>query len=177
MKKLHLGAGSVHIAGWTNVDLFSDVRSDIYSSVLSLPFERESFDLIYACHVLEHLNRHLILSALTHWRDLLKEGGLLRLSVPNFKAICAHYCKTEDLGSITGLLYGGQKFHLDSHNIVFDRKTLDESLNMVGFENDSVRWHWENTEHTQYDDYSQAYLPHMDKKNGRLMSLNIEVIK
>ena len=25
-----------------------------------------------------------------------------------------------------------------------------------------------------YDDYSQSYLPHMDKENGMLMSLNLE---
>jgi hypothetical protein len=27
------------------------------------------------------------------------------------------------------------------------------------------------------DDYSQSYLPHMDKENGTLMSLNLEAVK
>jgi len=36
---------------------------------------------------------------------------------------------------------------------------------------------WEKTEHAIYDDHSQAYLPHMDKKNGTLISLNMECIK
>jgi hypothetical protein len=39
------------------------------------------------------------------------------------------------------------------------------------------RWDWRNTEHSEVDDYSQAHLPHMDKENGRLMSLNLEAIK
>lgn len=33
---------------------------------------------------------------------------------------------------------------------------------------------WKNTEHSQFDDYSQSYIPHMDKINGTLMSLNVE---
>ena len=33
---------------------------------------------------------------------------------------------------------------------------------------------WRKTEHAQFDDHSQAYLPHMDKKNGELISLNVE---
>lgn len=177
MNNLHIGAGSVYIAGWTNVDLFSDIRSDIYASVLSLPFERESFDLIYACHVLEHLNRHLVLSALTHWKDLLKPGGVLRLSVPNFTCLCSHYMENKDLKAITGLLYGGQKFHLDNHNIAFDYDTMVNYLKTVGFTERPKIWDWKTTEHARYDDYSQAYLPHMDKENGKLMSLNIQVQK
>jgi hypothetical protein len=28
-----------------------------------------------------------------------------------------------------------------------------------------------------FDDYSQAYIPHMDKEGGRLISLNLEAEK
>ena len=27
------------------------------------------------------------------------------------------------------------------------------------------------------DDYSQSYYPHMDKEDGKLMSLNVEAVK
>jgi len=30
---------------------------------------------------------------------------------------------------------------------------------------------------TSIDDHSKAYFPHMDKENGKLLSLNIEAIK
>ena len=36
---------------------------------------------------------------------------------------------------------------------------------------------WRDTEHSELDDFSQSYLPHMDKDNGKLMSLNIEAVK
>ena len=38
------------------------------------------------------------------------------------------------------------------------------------------KYNWKNTEHAQFDDHSQAYLPDMDKENGTLISLNIECI-
>jgi hypothetical protein len=38
-------------------------------------------------------------------------------------------------------------------------------------------WDWRCTEHAHIDDYSQAYLPHLDKDNGLLMSLNLEAVK
>ena len=36
---------------------------------------------------------------------------------------------------------------------------------------------WRETEHSQFDDHSQAYVPHMDKENGVLISLNVECNK
>ena len=42
---------------------------------------------------------------------------------------------------------------------------------------DVKRYDWRDTEHAEFDDHSQAYLPHMDKENGTLISLNIEAVK
>jgi hypothetical protein len=38
-------------------------------------------------------------------------------------------------------------------------------------------WDWKKVEHGSVDDFSQAYLPHMDKESGELMSLNIQATK
>lgn len=35
---------------------------------------------------------------------------------------------------------------------------------------------WRDVEHRKHDDYSQSYIPYMDKENGQLMSLNVEFI-
>ena len=53
---------------------------------------------------------------------------------------------------------------------------MKEDLNLVGFK-DIKRYDWRLTEHSNVDDFSQAYLPHMEKSNGKLMSLNVEAIK
>lgn len=174
--RLHIGPGNTYLPDWINVDIFSNVRADIYSSALALPYERETFDLIYACHVLEHFSRYMVLSALTHWRDLLKPDGILRLAVPDFGSICLHYMRNRDLKSLMGVLYGSQGNMLDVHCVVFDSYTLTEMLESIGFK--GVReWDWRKTDHAEYDDYSQAYLPHMDKEKGMHMSLNLEAVK
>ena len=174
--KLHIGPGKAYLPGWVNVDIFSNVKADLYASALAIPYPQESFDLIYSGHVLEHINRNVTLSALTHWRSLLKPGGILRLAVPNFQAIVDHYNKHGQLKILLGLLYGGQKFMLDSHCVVFDPDYLRECLSTVGFK--TIRmWDWRDTEHAEYDDFAQAYLPHLQKDTGLLVSLNMEAIK
>ena len=39
------------------------------------------------------------------------------------------------------------------------------------------RYDWPDTVHNDFDDYSQACLPHMDNEAGRLISLNVEAVK
>lgn len=179
MKKLSIGCGKCYLPpseGWTNLDLFSSVQADVYADMSSLPFEKNYFDLIYASHVLEHCHRHMILATLSHWRDLLRPGGILRLAVPNFEAVCKYYEKTGDLKVLMGLLYGGQNHPKNTHNIIFDETTLARDLFRVGFHQPKL-WDWRTTEHSKYDDFSQCYLPHMDKDKGMLMSLNMEATK
>jgi hypothetical protein len=53
---------------------------------------------------------------------------------------------------------------------------VTRDLNSVGFV-DVRRYDWRDTEHAHVDDYSQAYVPHMDKENGILISLNVECRK
>lgn len=175
-KKLHIGTGRNYIPGFTNLDIFSSVRADVYADMAALPFDRGSFSMILAVHVLEHAHRHMVLSTLTHWRDLLCEGGILRLAVPDFRACVDWYRRTDDLNAITGLLWGGQNHPKNNHFIGFDDSTLTDALTRCGFS--VIRpWDWRTTEHAQYDDYSQAFLPHMDKENGTLVSLNLEAIR
>ena len=95
--KLQIGPGNVYIPGWVNIDLFSSIRADHYANALAIPYPEKTFDIVYASHVLEHMNRHTILAALTHWRFLLKDGGTLRLSVPDFKSICEFYSMSGDV--------------------------------------------------------------------------------
>lgn len=176
IRKLHIGAGKVHLPGFINVDLFDTHHQDLYCDLTRLPWDPESFELIYASHVLEHVHRRMVTATLHHWASMLKPGGVLRLAVPNFDAVCARYADTGDLKELLGLLYGGQNHPKNNHFVVFDHRTLKEHLELAGLK-EVRRWDWRNTEHAGFDDYSQAYLPGMQKITGRLMSLNLEATK
>jgi len=175
--KLHLGCGNKHIEGFINVDARELPEVDVVDDVESLEkFTRGSVDLIYASHVLEHTGRLEYMRVLKHWYDVLKPQGLLRIAVPDIEQVCNHYTKFKDLKVLRGLLWGGQNYPHNYHYMGWDFKCLKEDLELVGFKN-IVRYNWRDTEHAHIDDFSQCYLPHMDKENGMLMSLNLEATK
>lgn len=175
--KLHLGCGTRYIPGFVHIDLADYPHIDYRHNVSDLSmFEDNSIELIYGCHILEHFKRYDIENVLKEWYRILLPNGVLRLAVPDFEAIVEYYKETKDLKILYSHIYGGQKNSLDYHYCCFDFKLLSEMLTNIGFRK-IQRYDWGETEHCYIDDYSQAYLPHMDKINGMLMSLNIEAIK
>ena len=176
MIKLHLGCGTKHIDDYINIDVRYLPGVDEVNNIKFLRnYKPNSVDVIYACHVLEHFGRWEYKTVLTRWFELLKPGGILRLAVPNFSSICSYYIKTGDLSPIMGLLYGGQDYDENYHYVTFDYNSLNNDLTQIGFK-DIKEYNHKNTEHAHIDDFSKAYLPHLDE-NGILMSLNIEAVK
>lgn len=175
--KLHLGCGSKHIDRFINIDARQLEGVDMVDDIISLAsYENNSINLIYASHVLEHTGRHEYISVLKRWFDILEPNGILRLAVPDFEQIVAYYSKHKDIKKVTGLLWGGQTYPQNYHYMGWDFSSLKSDLEKVGFSL-IYRYDWRNTEHAHIDDFSQCYLPHMDKENGMLMSLNVEAIK
>jgi len=175
--KLHLGCGKKYLNGFINIDALEDVNPDIVDNVGTLNnFKSNSCDLIYACHVLEHFGRNEYKNVLKRWFDLLKENGVLRISVPDIESCINYYNKTQDLSKLLGFFWGGQNNKYNFHYMGWDFKSIENDLLSIGFKK-IYKYNWKNTEHSNIDDFSQAYLPHMDKENGMLMSLNIEAIK
>lgn len=179
-RKVHLGCGAKHLPGWFHVDALPLEHIDHVGRVEELGFIPDNaVQLIYACHVLEHFGRKTYKTALAEWYRVLEPGGVLRLAVPDFKAAAELYLSgtlPRGIEDVRGLLVGGQRDEYDFHGMIFDEQDLAEVLKGVGFAETRL-WDWRTTEHSHMDDYSQAYLPHMDKENGRLVSLNIEAVK
>jgi predicted SAM-dependent methyltransferase len=175
--KLHLGCGNKEIEGYINVDCRFLPSVDVVDNVRFLrSFKKNSVDVIYACHVLEHFSRWDYRQVLQRWHEILKPGGILRIAVPDFEKLVQHYLKTKNLRDISGLLYGGQDYPENNHFWCWDYSEMQKDLEETGFKN--IRpYDWRKTDHFYVDDFSQAYLPHMDKENGILVSLNIESVK
>ncbi len=82
------------------------------------------------------------------------------------------------LESFLGPLYGKMNMGSNTiyHKTTYDFKSLKNILIECGFK-DVDYYNWESTDHVKFDDHSQAYIPHMAKNNGTLISLNIECKK
>jgi predicted SAM-dependent methyltransferase len=177
MIKLHLGCGQKFLEGWLNIDKIPCKSAVVVDDVATLDTVQDgSADLIYACHVLEHFGRHEVESVLSCWNRKLKNGGRIRIAVPDFEAVCKRYLEKREIREVTGFICGGQRNEHDYHKMIFDFESLGLLLQKSGFEQ-IVRYDWRETDHAWLDDYSQSYLPHMQKETGMLMSLNVEATK
>lgn len=175
--KLHLGCGKRHIPNFVHIDAVDYPHVDHVASIDNLSFIQDSsVDLIYNCHVLEHFKRRDVERVLREWHRVLKPGGVLRISVPDFAKLCEVYLRYGKIDMVIGALFGRQDYLYNIHYNVFDFDSLSVLLQLSGF--NKVRYYdWRETEHAAIDDFSQAYIPHMDKENGTLISLNVECIK
>ena len=168
----NFGKSWIHIDGGDYDHLDS---SDIYLK----DYENGSGDLIYASHLIEYFDREEIIPLLKRWKNVLKPNGVLRLAVPDFDVCAKLYTDGKyPLDRFLGVLYGKMPMGDKTiyHKTTYDYSSLTALLNEIGMRK-VKKYNWEYTEHAQFDDHSQAYLPNMDKKNGTLISLNIECIK
>lgn len=163
---------------WIHID-GGDYPHLNYKDVTKLIFEDNSIDLIYCSHGIAYWDRDEIIPVLREWRRVLKPGGVLRLATPDFETMAKMYSLgAYSLVSFLGPIYGRMSMgnHQIYHKICYDSISLTDLLMNCGFK-DIKEYDWRKTEHSQFDDHSQAYLPHFDKENGVLLSLNMECKK
>jgi len=177
--KINLGCGWRNFGkDWVHIDGGDYSHLDSHD-IVTLPYRDNTVDLIYASHVLEYFDYDAAVILMYGWYRKLKPGGTIRIAVPNFAAMASLYMAGQyPLESFLGPLYG--KMYMDGkaiyHKTAYDYARLKSVLFKAGF-NYVRMYDWKDTEHSMYDDHSQAYLPHMDKENGTLISLNMEAIK
>ena len=180
MIKINMGCGHRHFGeDWVHIDGGNYEHLDYYD-IENLEFQDGTVDLIYASHLLEYMDRVEVRDVLAEWRRVLKPGGILRLAVPNFRVLAELYTNgTIGLERVLGPLYGRMQMRPDYtiyHRTTYDLESLKTLLTEAKFR-DIENYNWRDTEHADFDDHSQAYIPHMDKENGVLISLNVECKK
>lgn len=185
--KLHLGCGKRYIPGWVHIDIIPFDHIDFITQVHKLGMIADgSCDIVYASHVLEYYDvEEAETLVLPEWHRVLKLDGILRVAVPDFEIMAKMYVGGMKLNWLLGPLYGKMEdSHPNSklpkiyiyHKTVYDEERLAEVLLKAGFRNPK-RYNWRDTEHSHIDDFSQAYIPHLEKERGTLISLNMEARK
>jgi predicted SAM-dependent methyltransferase len=142
IRRLNWGCGDWVVPGWVNCDQKDGdgiVTSDIRAG---LPFERDAFDYAVSIHALPELAYPELLPALAELRRVLKEGGLLRLGLPNLaKAVEAYQrgqrdyflVPDEEMHSIGGKLITQLVWYGYSRTL-FVPEFIEELLQRVGFQ-------------------------------------------
>jgi len=177
MIKINLGCGKRNFGkDWVHIDGGNYDHLDS-SDIINFPYE--NIDLLYVSHVISYFDRDEIIPILNVWKKKLNTNGVLRIATPDFAVISKLYNnKLFNLDSFLGPLYGKMQMQdkFIYHKTVYDKESLYLLLSNIGFKN-IKEWNHKSVDHGIYDDHSQAYLPHMDKKNGKLISLNLECTK
>lgn len=180
MIKVNLGCGWRNFGDeWIHIDDGNYEHLDYRCDVRKTPLSNESVDLIYSSHVIAYFDRTEVLEFLNECKRILKKGSVLRLATPDFNEICKLYLSGKiQIENTLGPVFGKMKMGDSTiyHKTTYDFKSLSELLISNGFSKPKY-YDWKLTEHKNFDDHSQAYIPHMNKENGTLISLNVESFK
>lgn len=164
MIKINLGCGKRNFGkDWIHID-GGDYGHLDSRDIINFPYN--DIDLLYASHLISYFDRHEIIPILKTWKSKLSSNGVLRIAVPDFQAISKLYINNLfNLESFLGPLYGKMqmKDKFIYHKTVYDESSLTSLLSICEFKN-IKKWDHKSVEHGKYDDHSQAYLPHMEKK-------------
>jgi predicted SAM-dependent methyltransferase len=89
---LNLGCGYRFNSKWTNVDFISTGKDVIaYDLTKGIPFDENTFDLVYHSHLLEHFPKTTAETFMKECHRVLKPQGILRVVVPDFEQIVRIY--------------------------------------------------------------------------------------
>jgi predicted SAM-dependent methyltransferase len=92
MKYLNLGCGKRFHKDWVNLDFVStNPLVKAHNLLNGIPFENNTFDVVYHSHVLEHFNQVDGKKFIQECYRVLKPGGIIRIAVPDQEHIVRQY--------------------------------------------------------------------------------------
>jgi SAM-dependent methyltransferase len=155
-KILHIGCGSCVLPfddiEEVRLDVNPNEKPDIVCDITDLEnIKAESFDGVWASHVLEHVFEYKVPKVLEGIKHVLKEDGFLFIKVPDLKAVMREIVENDiSLSDVLYTSYGNLKVRpidilyghkdevqklqcLQSHKTGFDSDLLTKTLTEAGF--------------------------------------------
>lgn len=135
-RNLHIGGTEYHPA-WEILNLSNNNTVDHVGDGGNLyKFEDNTFDKMYASHVLEHFDHLKINDVLKEWYRVLKPGGMIYISVPDVSVITALIARSNNYNEqrfLMNMIFGGHVDKNDYHQSGFTRIILSDELKEAGF--------------------------------------------
>lgn len=140
-RRLHIG-GTLRAPGWEILNVLPGDHVDHVGRADELArFADDTFEVIYASHVLEHLAPGGELQAgLREWQRVLRPGGILLVSVPDLDVLASLFVDRERLNRderfrVMLMMFGGHLDQHDQHQIGLNEEFLTYYLQQAGFAN------------------------------------------
>ena len=118
----------------TRVDQREEVNPDYRCDLRALPFENESWDIVYSSHTLEHFRPKDVPIVLEEWIRVLKPGGEMRLKLPDLEFAAKQVLNggLDIMGHNVLFGQGDGEYDHDVHRNGFTEKTLRAMLESKG---------------------------------------------
>jgi predicted SAM-dependent methyltransferase len=171
IRKLHIGGQQAH-PDWEILNLENTPITDHVGDAKNLfKFDDNTFDEIYASHILEHFDYQDLHFILEEWRRVLKISGTISISVPDVENIASIMVRmkhdAQGQTDLMRMIFGGHIDNNDYHYSGFTRKILITLLQNTGFKDIKIVRLLNNI----FTDTSSM------KYNGALISLNAIAVK
>lgn len=142
---LHLGAGTVQLENWVNVDLMTMNPDVSWDLTVPLPWPDGSADGAFLEHVIEHFPLAGSLRLLREVRRVLRPGAVARVGVPDLGRYMTSYAGDGEFlrrtraNRPTQLLAAAEVAQSHGHRSAWDAETLVLALRTAGFAEVSER--------------------------------------
>ena len=181
------------LEGWFNTDIYPNCDKCFFLDARkAFPFKDSTFDCIYTEHMIEHLPYDQGLSMLSECYRILKHGGRLRIVTPDLEVLIGLY-RPEKTGLqqryiqyvvdafLPNVCYYNECFVINyvfkswGHQFIYDRVTLKNSLEGVGFRHISYHSVGESNDFELRDVESHAKTEkHVDHNVVQFESMAVE---
>ena len=114
MLNLNVGSGTNRKQDYISVDLYTPEADEHWDIAKTWPYADESVDNIYACHVIEHLDRHEWENFYYEVYRVLKPGGSIEIRCPDMLKLCKRYLDNpsrSNLVQVYGLQSNPGEYH------------------------------------------------------------------
>jgi SAM-dependent methyltransferase len=130
-------------------------------------FDDETFDVVYASHLLEHLHPDAAERCLREVHRVLRPGGILRLAVPDLDHMVAHYDPADPNQFLWGIYQGrgARAKRTARHWWHYNEVSLEALLRSIGFRE------------MQRREFQEGRCPDLDQIETRRWSLFVEAVR
>jgi ubiquinone/menaquinone biosynthesis C-methylase UbiE len=102
VRRLEIGPNKARLPGFETLDAVPGSLVDHVADCRKLPFPDASFDLVYASHVIEHVEWYDVEATIAEWARVLRPGGWLEVHTVDAYRILKDWVALEETGEWAG---------------------------------------------------------------------------